>query len=82
MSSPILEMRGMKTRHVVLAITGASGAVYGLRLVEELLRSGARVTLLMSAAGQLQVSQVVDPLKTARFALGKDVLAQLGGPLV
>jgi amidase len=38
-------------------------------------------TMLMSAAGQLQVSQVVDPLKTARFALSKDLLAPLGSLL-
>jgi flavin prenyltransferase len=41
----------VKARHFALAITGASGAVYGLRLVQELLRSGARVSLLISAAG-------------------------------
>ena len=41
----------MRARHFALALTGASGAVYGLRLVEELLRSGARVSLLISAAG-------------------------------
>jgi len=41
----------MTARHVALAITGASGAVYGLRLGEELLRAGARVSLLISAAG-------------------------------
>ena len=41
----------MKPRHFALAITGASGAVYGLRTVEELLRSGARVSLVISAAG-------------------------------
>ena len=41
----------MRARHFALAITGASGAVYGLRLVEELLRGGARVSLLISAAG-------------------------------
>lgn len=40
--------------------------------------SAGDATMLMSAAGQLQVSQVVDPLKTARFALPKDVLAGLG----
>jgi amidase len=33
---------------------------------------------LMSAAGQLQVSQVVDPLKTARFAMSRELLAPLG----
>ena len=41
----------MRARHVALAITGASGAVYGLRLVQELLASGARVSMLISAAG-------------------------------
>ncbi|TWJ19580.1 UbiX family flavin prenyltransferase [Geobacter argillaceus] len=41
----------MTARHIVLAITGASGALYGLRLTEELLRSGIRVTLLISRCG-------------------------------
>ncbi|GAA5513836.1 hypothetical protein Dcar01_02584 [Deinococcus carri] len=35
---------------------------------------------LLSAAGHLQISQVVDPLKTCRFELGLDILAQLGVP--
>ncbi len=37
---------------IVLAMTGASGAVYGLRLTEELLRSGRQVILLLSRAGR------------------------------
>jgi len=37
--------------HIVLAITGASGAVYGLRLCEELLAAGHSVTALISRAG-------------------------------
>jgi len=41
----------MSARHFALAITGASGAIYGLRLGEELLRSGARVSMLITAAG-------------------------------
>jgi 4-hydroxy-3-polyprenylbenzoate decarboxylase len=41
----------MKERHIVVAITGASGAVYGVRLVEELLAAGCRVSLLVSRAG-------------------------------
>lgn len=41
----------MRARHFALAITGASGAIYGLRLGEELLRAGARVSMLISAAG-------------------------------
>lgn len=36
---------------IVLAITGASGSIYGLRLLEELLRSGHQVTLVASASG-------------------------------
>src|SRR5512138_1781951 len=39
--------------HVALAITGASGAVYGLRLAEELLAAGIRVSLVISSAGFL-----------------------------
>lgn len=37
--------------HILLAITGASGAIYGLRLAEELLRSGQRITLVTSDSG-------------------------------
>lgn len=37
---------------IVLAITGASGSIYGLRLAEELLRSGCQVVLLLSRAGR------------------------------
>lgn len=36
------------------------------------------ITMLLSAAGQVQVSQIVDPLKTARFYLPKVVLNSLG----
>jgi 4-hydroxy-3-polyprenylbenzoate decarboxylase len=38
-------------KKIVLAITGASGAVYGLKLGMELLSSGARLTILISATG-------------------------------
>ena len=43
----------MNGKHIVLAITGASGAVYGLRLGEELLRAGAHLSLLISTAGRM-----------------------------
>ncbi|MDM5336431.1 acetamidase/formamidase family protein [Fictibacillus enclensis] len=36
------------------------------------------ITMLLSAAGQVQVSQIVDPLKTARCYLSKEVLKSLG----
>jgi 4-hydroxy-3-polyprenylbenzoate decarboxylase len=40
-------------RTIAVAITGASGARYGLRLLEQLIRSGVRVYLLVSQAGQV-----------------------------
>ncbi len=39
-------------KHFVVAITGASGSVYGLRLISELLRSGERVSLILTSAGR------------------------------
>ena len=39
-------------------------------------------TMLMSAGGDLQVSQIVDPLRTARFALPKAIIAGLGDELL
>ena len=41
----------MKRNSIVLAMTGASGAIYGLRLGAELLRSGAHLAMLVSDAG-------------------------------
>lgn len=37
---------------IVVGITGASGSIYGLRLVEELLRAGKQVSLLLTNAGR------------------------------
>ncbi len=37
---------------IVVGITGASGSIYGLRLVEELLRAEKEVSLLLSSAGR------------------------------
>lgn len=43
--------------HIALAITGASGAIYGLRLTEELLRAGCRVSLLISRCGRVVLKE-------------------------
>jgi 4-hydroxy-3-polyprenylbenzoate decarboxylase len=40
-------------KHITLAITGASGAPYGLRLLEVLLAADYRVYLLISSAGRV-----------------------------
>lgn len=57
-------------RHFVVALTGASGSVYGLKLISELLRSGARVSLIMTSAA-LQVLTHETELDWS-----KDILAQ------
>lgn len=43
-----------------LALTGASGAAYGLRLLEVLLAQGEAVDLMISAPGQVVVSMETD----------------------
>jgi 4-hydroxy-3-polyprenylbenzoate decarboxylase len=47
-----MDTNNSQIRHFVVAITGASGSVYGLRLISELLRSGERVSLILSSAGR------------------------------
>lgn len=39
-------------KKIVVGITGASGSIYGLRLVAELLRAGKQVSLLLTDAGR------------------------------
>jgi len=39
--------------HIILALTGASGAPYALRLLEQLLKAGVRVDLIFSKAAQM-----------------------------
>ncbi len=41
----------MKNKNIVLAMTGASGSIYGLKLGKELIASGASLTILLSNAG-------------------------------
>ena len=45
---------------IAVAITGASGAQYGLRLVECLLRAGREVQLMISQAGQVVINMETD----------------------
>lgn len=48
------------TPKIVLAMTGASGAVYAVRLLDVLLASGAEVHLSISPAGQAVLKQELD----------------------
>lgn len=43
------------SKHITLAITGASGAQYGLRLLQVLLQTGCRVHLLISRAARVVI---------------------------
>ncbi len=50
----------MSSRSVTLAITGASGAAYGLRLLEMLLGQRIRVHLLISNPGRMVIAEETD----------------------
>ena len=39
-------------KNIVVGITGASGSIYGLRLIEELLRAEMQVSVLLTSAGR------------------------------
>lgn len=56
---------------IILAMTGASGSLYGLRLLECLLKAGARVYFLLSRAAQLVLATETDldiPARPAEMA--------------
>ena len=48
------------TQAITLAITGASGAIYGVRLLEQLLQAGCQVHLLMSSAARVVLTTELD----------------------
>jgi 4-hydroxy-3-polyprenylbenzoate decarboxylase len=50
----------MSAAPIALGITGASGIVYGLRLLQCLLESGRRVQLMISPAAQVVAAQETD----------------------
>lgn len=60
-------------RRITLAMTGASGALYWLRLLEQLIQADVDVLLLFSTAGQIVLNSELDldipnhPLKLAEF---------------
>lgn len=57
-----------RERRIIVAITGATGAVYGVRLLEELRRTdGVTTHLVVSRAGALNLAAELD---TSRAAVG------------
>jgi 4-hydroxy-3-polyprenylbenzoate decarboxylase len=66
----------MAAGDLVLAMTGASGAPYGVRLLEVLLRAGRNVHLTLSPAAALVLEQEMDRrVNLERFSLG-DLLGE------
>jgi flavin prenyltransferase len=60
----------MAVHDLVLAMTGASGAPYGVRLLEVLLRAGRTVHLVISPAGAQVIEQELDRrIELHRFQL-------------
>ena len=83
---PVLETRDLVAT-IASAETLDAAAEAATRYMAALLtqRLGVSLevaTMLMSAGGDLQISQIVDPLRTARFALPKSVIAGLDGELL
>ncbi|WIM05028.1 MAG: UbiX family flavin prenyltransferase [Candidatus Nitricoxidivorans perseverans] len=69
------------TKTVAVAFTGASGFIYGLRLVECLLRADARVWLMYSEAAQVVARQETDmTLPDAPEAAQRQLSERFGVP--
>lgn len=68
------------SRTVTLAITGASGAQYGLRLLECLLAANVRVYLLISTAAQTVIATETDEELPAEFSAWSDYFQQRFSP--
>lgn len=69
----------LKTAVVALAITGASGAPYGLRLLQCLLEAGTQVYLMISQPGQIVIGMETDLPLPARPAEMQRFFTELYG---
>lgn len=73
-------------RPLVLAITGASGAVYAVRLLEVLVESGRHVHLMISPSGAAVIQQELErTVSVDQFALSQllpEAIAAQAQPLV
>ena len=66
----------MKTPYIV-AMTGGSGVIYGVRLVEELLNLGHRVSLVISEAGRLVIREEMG-ITVKSLSQTKDLVSLFG----
>ena len=70
-----MSLHSAQSRTIAVALTGASGMPYGLRLVECLLAAGCRVWLLYSQVAQIVARQEMDLALPARPAEVEAMLA-------
>lgn len=69
----------MRQNTRIVAITGASGAIYGLRLIEVLLKGGDDVSIIISPSGFLVLEQETDlRLKGNSAAIAKGLKKYFG----
>lgn len=64
--------RERKPPSVTLIMTGASGAVYGLRLLEELVKAGSKIYLLLSRPAHIVIKMETDlqlPIRASEVEL-------------
>lgn len=57
----------MKSKRIVVAVTGASGAIYGVRLIKALLAAEIHLMVVLSDAGQDVLAHEMGYLKTNGF---------------
>ena len=66
-------------KHITVAITGASGSVYGIRLIEVLLEKGVTVSVLVSKAALVVIATETDePFPAQPSALKTYLLERFG----
>ncbi|MEH6457223.1 MAG: flavin prenyltransferase UbiX [Cocleimonas sp.] len=58
----------IKPKRITLIMTGASGAQYGIRLLEELVKAKAEITLLLSRPAQIVINTETDYKVPSRAA--------------
>ncbi len=69
-------MTGSERPTITLAMTGASGAPYGLRLLQQLLASNCRVYLLLSQAAEIVIRTETDLPLPETLAEQRDFLSR------
>ncbi len=65
-----------KERTIALALTGASGMPYAIRLIEKILESGARLYLIYSAVAQIVIKQEMGLALPSRASEAEDYFVE------